>query len=31
LESKGIEVDTYRTLSSKQYREVDREIRKGEL
>lgn len=31
LESKGIKVDTYKELSPKQYREVDRKIRKGEL
>ena len=31
LESKGIKVDTYKNLSPKEYREVHRKIRKGEL
>ena len=31
LESKGIKVDTHKNLSPKEYREVCRKIRKGEL
>ena len=31
LESKGVKVDTYKNLSQKEYREVSRKIRKGEL
>ena len=31
LESKGIKVDSYKNLSQKEYREVSRKIRKGEI